>query len=264
VIAVFYTDTIDTNALMIVAALLALVYALNRFGMWYVPVYFVIGFFAWMAMLQSGVHATIVGVLLGLMTPWRSWHRPEDFPAIADPVLDRLRSHADDGDERHMDREERVEALLEIAEVGQKAVSPLDRLEHSLQRPVAFVIVPIFALANAGVELSPDTIGDVFSSSLTWGVGLGLLLGKPVGVTLGVWLAVRAGARLPLGVTWAQVVGMSLLGGIGFTVSLFVTELSFETELLLTDAKVGILLASIFSGLLGFTMLRFVTRPRQS
>lgn len=260
VIAIFYTDTIDVGALGIVAALLALVYTLNRTGMWYIPVYFVIGGFAWMAMLQSGVHATIVGVLLGLMTPWRSWHRPEDFPAIAEPVLDRLKPHADET-EAHLDREERVEALLQIAEVGQKAVSPLDRLEHALQRPVAFVIVPIFALANAGVELSPDTLGDVFTSSLTWGVTLGLLLGKPLGVTLGVWLAVRAGARLPLGVTWSQVVGMSLLGGIGFTVSLFVTELSFETELLLTDAKVGILMASALAGALGFALLRVVTRP---
>ena len=262
VIAVFYTDTIDYGALGIVVALLALVYTLNRFGMWYVPIYFIIGGFAWMAMLQSGVHATIVGVLLGLMTPWRSWHRPEDFPTIAEPVLDRLRAHADESD-AHLEREERVRALLEVAEVGQKAVSPLDRLEHSLQRPVAFVVVPIFALANAGVELSPDTLGDVFTSSLTWAVTLGLVLGKPIGVTLGVWLAVRAGARLPLGVTWVQVIGVSLLGGIGFTVSLFVAELSFETEALLTDAKVGILLASAVAGALGYAMLRVVTRaPR--
>ena len=263
VIAVFYTDAIDMEALGIVAGLLALVYVLNRFGMWYIPVYFIIGGFAWMATLQSGVHPTIVGVLLGLMTPWRSWHRPEDFPAIAEPVLDRLQPHADEN-EAHLDREERVQALLEIAQVGQQAVSPLDRLEHALQRPVAFVIVPIFALANAGVELSPDTLGDVFSSSLTWGVALGLLLGKPIGVTLAVWLAVRGGAHLPLGVTWAQVLGMSLLGGIGFTVSLFVTELSFEAEALLTDAKVGILLASALAGVLGYGLLRVVTRPSRS
>jgi NhaA family Na+:H+ antiporter len=263
VIAIFYTDAIDLNALGIVAGLLALVYALNRFGMWYIPIYFIIGGFAWMAMLQSGVHATIVGVLLGLMTPWRSWHRPEDFPAIAEPVLDRLRPHADEtGSE--LQREERIEALLEVAEVGRNAVSPLDRLEHALQQPVAFVIVPIFALANAGVELSPDILGDVFSSSLTWGVTLGLVVGKPIGVTLGVWIAVRAGARLPLGVNWGQVVGIAFLGGIGFTVSLFVTELSFESEALLTDAKVGILLASTIAGVVGYLLLRMVTRPERS
>jgi NhaA family Na+:H+ antiporter len=263
VIAIFYTDTIDLNALGIVAGLLGLVYALNRAGMWYVPIYFIIGGFAWMAMLQSGVHTTIVGVLLGLMTPWRSWHRPEDFPAIAESVLNRLRPHTDETG-AELAREERIEALLEVAEVGRNAVSPLDRLEHALQQPVAFVIVPIFALANAGVELSPNILGDVFSSSLTWGVTLGLVLGKPIGVTLGVWIAVRAGARLPLGVDWGQVIGMSFLGGIGFTVSLFVTELSFESEALLTDAKVGILLASTIAGVVGYLLLRAVTRPARS
>jgi len=260
VIAVFYTDTIDLNALAIVAGLLALVYLLNRVGMWYVPVYFIIGGFAWLAMLQSGIHATIVGVLLGLMTPWRSWHRPEEFPDIAAPVLDQLRPHADES-VAHLDREERVDALLQIAEIGRQAVSPLDRLERALQPPVAFVIVPFFALANAGVELSVDTLGDVFTSSLTWGVALGLLLGKPIGVTLGIWIAVRLGARLPLGVTWTGVMGMSLLGGIGFTVALFVTELSFETEILLTDAKMGILMASAIAGVVGYLVLRAITRP---
>jgi Na+:H+ antiporter, NhaA family len=260
VIAVFYTDTIDLNALGIVVALLALIYTLNRVGMWYVPVYFVIGGFAWLAMLQSGVHPTVLGVLLGLMTPWRSWNRPEEFPEIAAPVLERLRPHADE-DEAHLDREQRVDALLQIAEVGRQAVSPLDRLERALQPPVAFVVVPLFALANAGVVLSMDTLGEVFTSSLTWGVALGLLLGKPIGVTLGIWLAVKAGARLPLGVTWMGIFGMSLLGGIGFTVSLFVAELSFEAEALLTDAKVAILVASALAGTLGYLMLRVVTRP---
>ncbi len=260
VIAIFYTDAIDFGALSIVIGLLTLVYMLNKFGMWYVPVYFVIGGIAWMAMLQSGVHATIVGVLLGLMTPWQSWHRPEDFTTIIRPVLGRLQSQSNEN-ATSLDREDRVHALMEVAEVGQRAVSPLDRLEHALQRPVAFVVVPIFALANAGVELSPDTLGDVFSSSLMWGVTLGLLLGKPIGVTLGVWLVVQAGAQLPLGVRWAHVVGISLLGGIGFTVSLFVTQLSFEAETLLINAKVGILIASFAAGALGYALLRVANRP---
>lgn len=262
VIAIFYTDAIDYGALSIVIGLLTLVYILNKFGMWYVPVYFVIGGIAWMAMLQSGVHATIVGVLLGLMTPWQSWHRPEDFTTIVEPTLDRLQSQADENS-ADLDHQDRVHALMEVAEVGQRAISPLDRLEHALQRPVAFVVVPIFALANAGVELSQDTLGDVFSSSLMWGVTMGLLLGKPIGVTLGVWLAVQAGAQLPLGVRWAHVVGISLLGGIGFTVSLFVTQLSFEAESLLINAKVGILLASFAAGALGYALLRVASRPSQ-
>ena len=105
-----------------------------------------------------------------------------------------------------------------------------------------------------------STLVDVFNSSLTWGVTLGLLLGKPIGVTLGVWIAVRVGARLPLGVNWLQILGIAFLGGIGFTVSLFVTELSFESDHLLTRAKVGILGASLLSGIIGYMLLRSVKK----
>ena len=149
---------------------------------------------------------------------------------------------------------------MQVSELGLQTVSPLDRLEHALQRPVAFIIVPIFAFANAGVYLSMSTLVDVFNSSLTWGVTLGLLLGKPIGVTLGVWIAVRVGARLPLGVNWLQVLGIAFLSGIGFTVSLFVTELSFESDHLLTRAKVGILGASLLSGIIGYMLLRSVKK----
>ena len=107
-----------------------------------------------------------------------------------------------------------------------------------------------------------STLVDVFSSSLTWGVALGLFLGKPIGVTLGIWIAVKAGAKLPLGVNWLQVIGIGFLGGIGFTVSLFVTELSFETEELLTNAKVGILAASLLSGLIGYMLVRVATSAK--
>ncbi len=262
VIAVFYTENIDLQALAIVAALLALVVVLTRVGMWYIPIFFVIGGFAWLAMLESGVHTTILGVILGLMTPVRSWTRPEDFPRIAEPVLQRLHGHADVADS-HLDREQRVDAMLQIGDVGRRAVSPLDRLERQLQPPVAFGVVPLFALASAGVELSPETLGDVFQSSVTWGVALGLVLGKPIGITLAVWLVVRAGAQLPLGVTWRGIVGMSLLGGIGFTVALFVTELSFDADDLLVSAKMGILVASLVAGLVGYLVLRIASPPTE-
>ena len=258
VIAFFYTATINLQALGIVFLLLVLAYFLNRLGVWYIPIYFLIGAIAWVAMLESGVHATIVGVLLGLLTPWRSWNPPESFPQIADPLIEQLKIDSRD-EGPTLEREERVHTLIQVSELGLQTVSPLDRLEHSLQRPVAFVIVPIFAFANAGVYLSMSTLVDVFSSSLTWGVTLGLLLGKPIGVTLGVWLAVRAGARLPLGVNWSQVIGIGFLSGIGFTVSLFVTELSFEANELLTSAKVGNLVASLLSGIIGYMLLRVVT-----
>ena len=259
VIAFFYTATINVQALVVVFLLLGLAYFLNRMGIWYIPIYFLIGVIAWFAMLESGVHATIVGVLLGLMTPWRSWNHPESFPQIANPLIEQLTIDSQN-EGPTLEREERVHTLMQVSELGLQTISPLDRLEHALQRPVAFVIVPIFAFANAGVYLSMSTLVDVFSSSLTWGVTFGLLLGKPIGITLGVWIAVRAGARLPLGVNWLQILGIAFLGGIGFTVSLFVTELSFETDQLLTSAKVGILVASLLSGIIGYMLLRSETK----
>ena len=259
VIAFFYTATINVQALVVVFLLLVLAYFLNRVGVWYIPIYFLIGAIAWVAMLESGVHATIVGVLLGLLTPWRSWNHPESFPQIANPLIEQLKVDSQD-EGPNLEREERVHTLMQVSELGLQTVSPLDRLEHALQRPVAFIIVPIFAFANAGVYLSMSTLVDVFNSSLTWGVTLGLLLGKPIGVTLGVWIAVRVGARLPLGVNWLQVLGIAFLSGIGFTVSLFVTELSFESDHLLTRAKVGILSASLLSGIIGYMLLRSVKK----
>ena len=261
VIAFFYTATINIQALLIVFLLLIFVYFLNRMGVWYIPIYFLIGALAWIAMLESGVHTTIVGVLLGLMTPWRSWNHPESFPQIADPLIEQLKIDSQE-EGPNLEREERVHTLIQVSELGRQTVSPLDRLEHALQRPIAFVVVPIFAFANAGVYLSMSTLVDVFSSSLTWGVALGLFLGKPIGVTLGIWIAVKAGAKLPLGVNWLQVIGIGFLGGIGFTVSLFVTELSFETEELLTNAKVGILAASLLSGLIGYMLVRVATSAK--
>jgi len=261
VIAFFYTATINIQALIIVFLLLIFAYFLNRMGVWYIPIYFLIGAVAWIAMLESGVHTTIVGVLLGLMTPWRSWNHPESFPQIADPLIEQLKIDSQE-EGPNLEREERVHTLIQVSELGRQTVSPLDRLEHALQRPIAFVVVPIFAFANAGVYLSMSTLVDVFSSSLTWGVALGLFLGKPIGVTLGIWIAVKAGAQLPLGVNWLQVIGIAFLGGIGFTVSLFVTELSFETEELLTNAKVGILAASLLSGLIGYILLRVLTSTK--
>ncbi|MBG92968.1 MAG: Na+/H+ antiporter NhaA [Chloroflexi bacterium] len=263
VIALFYTATINVQALIIVFLLLALIYFLNRIGVWYIPIYFLIGAVAWVAMLESGVHTTIMGVLLGLMTPWRSWNRPESFSQIADPLMQQLKNDSQ-VEGTNLGREERIHTLMQVSELGRQTISPLDRLEHTLQRPVAFAIVPIFAFANAGVYLSMDTLVDVFNSSLTWGITLGLLLGKPIGVTLGVWIAVKLGARLPLGVNWLQIVGIGFLGGIGFTVSLFVTELSFNTNELLTNAKVGILVASLLSGIIGYILLRTVTRATKN
>jgi NhaA family Na+:H+ antiporter len=255
VIAVFYTDVVEVGPLLMGFALVGLVPVLGRLGVRHVTVYITVGVAAWAAVLESGVHPTVVGVALGLLTPWRSRYSSTDFSEVADSVLGRFKEgvaspSSADG------HEQRTAALLEFSEISRETVAPLDRLEHELHPWVAFAIVPIFAWANAGVSLSGGVIGDALGSSLTWAIAIGLVLGKPIGLLAGYAIAVRWGGERPAGVTWRGVIGIGMLAGIGFTIALFVTELAFDDEALLTQAKVGILAASLVSGLAGyFTLL---------
>ena len=155
-------------------------------------------------------------------------------------------------------------ALLTISETSLESVSPLDRLEHSLLPWSAFVVVPIFAFVNSGVDLRGGVLEEAASSSLALGIGLGLLIGKPIGFMLGAWIAVRFGATLAEGSTWLGVLAMGVIAGIGFTVAIFVTELSYTDESLLIDAKVGILFASLFAGIAGLVLLRIISRSPRS
>ena len=258
VIAVFYTDTIDLGALAIVLGLLGLTLGMNFYGIRPIPLYAAVGVAAWMAIHESGVHPTILGVVLGLMTPTQPWYRSSALPDLVQNLLGRLRASESAPTAEH-EREERVGALLTISDLSQESIAPLDRLEHSLLPWSAFVVVPIFAFVNAGVDL-----GEATASGLAIGVGLGLIIGKPIGFTLGAWIAVRLGAELAEGVTWPGVVAMGIIAGIGFTVALFITELSFEQEDLLNEAKLGILAASAVAGVVGLLALRLSTNlPRR-
>ena len=263
VIAIFYTDNIDLAALGITVALLALVLLMNFNGIKLVPLYIAVGLAAWMAAHESGVHPTILGVALGLMTPLQPWYRSTALPDLAEALLSRIRareSAPDDDDDAH---HERVGALLTLSQLSEQAVSPLDRIEHSLLPWSAFLIVPLFAFVNAGVDLRGGVFEEAASSTLALGVGLGLVLGKPIGATLATWIAVRLGAELPAGVTWPGVAGVGLIAGIGFTVALFVTELSFDDAALLAQAKVGIFIASVVAGLVGLAIMRFLVPMRE-
>ena len=145
--------------------------------------------------------------------------------------------------------------MITLSDLSEQAISPLDRIEHRLLPWSAFLVVPLFAFTNAGVDLRGGALEEAASSSLALGVGLGLLVGKPIGVMIATWIAVRLGAELPAGVTWLGVFAVGLLAGIGFTVALFVTELSFEQEALLAQAKVGIFVASVLAGVIGLAVL---------
>ncbi len=255
VIAVAYTDSVDFGPLLLGIALLGLVYTLNRLGVLALYVYVILGILTWAAVLKSGVHATTVGVALGLLTPVRSRFPLGELLDEAQRLLHSLQRElsASSAEANH---NHGTDALRRLRQLGEHAVAPLDRLEHGLNPWVAFLIVPIFALANAGVDLRGDTLSAAFGESLTWGIAFGLLLGKPAGILLGAWVAVRLGAHLPRGTTWSGVLGVGALGGIGFTVALFVAQLAYTDEALLTHAKVGIFVGSIASGVIGYLLLR--------
>ena len=257
VIAVFYTEAIDFGALALVLALLGLTLGMNFYGIRPIPLYAAVGVAAWMATHESGIHPTILGVALGIMTPMRPWYRSSALPDLVQALLDRIRA-SDSAPSEERGRAEQVGALLTLSDLSEEAISPLDRLEHRLLPWSAFLIVPLFAFVNAGVDLRGGVFEEATSSSLALGVGLGLLIGKPIGITLGAWIAVRMGAELAEGVTWPGVAAIGLIAGIGFTVAIFVTELSFDQEELLTQAKVGIFFASLVAGLLGLLALRVV------
>jgi len=262
VIAVFYTEEIALLPLALAAGTVVAMMVLNRAGVRPVLVYIALGVVGWAATWESGVHPTIYGVGVGLITPLSTWYDPHRVPGAIDALMRRYRYglnveqlQGDDDDRQELGHDRRVDALQRIRHVSWEAISPLERVEHEIQPWVAFIIVPVFALANAGVQLSAGTLADTLTARTTLAVGLGLLIGKPLGITLAIWLASRFGGRLPESVSMPQVFGMGIVAAIGFTVALFITELSYTQEVLLTDAKVGILAATLIAAVLGYGVL---------
>ncbi len=245
VIAVFFSSAIEIVWIASASAGLGLVVVLQRAEVRRVGIYLLVGAGVWFCALKSGVHPTVAGVLLGLMTPARAWFDGARLRAVAEDALDRMREV--DGGSDHTHRQ----AADDLAFAATESVSPLERLEHALHPWSVFVIMPIFALANAGVEVSLDGLG----SGVAVAVIAGLALGKPLGITLAALLATRLGwARLPAGVSWSMVVGAGCLAGIGFTMALFIGSLSLDGTAL-AAAKTGILAASALSMVIGMSIL---------
>jgi Na+:H+ antiporter, NhaA family len=257
VIAVFYTGALSWGWFACALVSLAGIFVLRRSDVQSLAPYMAVGAFAWLALLESGVHATLIGVALGLLTPAWPLRSPRRFPPEARRVINKVEEAYYD---RVLTQEEFAENEQRIAEVARLAMfstSPLERLERALSPWVAYVVVPVFALANAGVSLSGDAVGGIVSDPVTTGVLLGLVVGKAVGVFGFTAIAVRAGlGRLPTGTTWRHMLGLATAAGVGFTVALFVTSLSFDTAAATDAAKVGILFGSGIAGIVGFTLLR--------
>ena len=241
VIAIFYTSDLSTTWLLAALVGLIAVWVLQKIRVWAIPVYAVLGIFIWYATLESGVHATIAGVALGLLTPARPLLGQRD----AQQIVDALPSDANVAEVRH------------ASFLAQESVPLTERLEELLHPFTAFMIIPIFALANAGIVLSGDTISDAAASNVTLGIIVGLVIGKPLGIALFTWVATRFGFALPEGVNWLQFVGMGLAAGIGFTVSIFVGNLAFEDSAITELAKIGILVASLIAAIGALVLLRF-------
>ncbi|WP_018461958.1 Na+/H+ antiporter NhaA [Thermus oshimai] len=234
VIALFYTETLNLGALGWAALFLGLAFLANRLGVRALPVYMVLGLFLWYFTLKSGVHATLAGVLLALAVPLT---RALPLPELHQEL--REMAHEDP---------EALEGALEGLEASlARAQSPLHRLEHLLHPWVAYLVLPLFAFFNAGVALEGVALGPV-----ALGAFFGLLLGKPLGILLFAFLAVKSGlAQLPEGVGWKAILGVGFLAGIGFTMALFIAALAFPSPSLLDQAKLGVLSASLVAALLG-------------
>jgi Na+:H+ antiporter, NhaA family len=256
VIASFYTADLSLAGLGAAFGMLALLAFWNRARVRASAVYVVSGLVLWFAVLKSGVHATIAGVLLAMTIPTSTRIDEDVFLRKARRALDDFDSASDPDAASVMSNPEQQDALHALERSVDQVQSPLLGLEHSLHGVVAFAIMPIFAFANAGVRVSADMLSTI-SWRVVLGIVFGLVAGKVLGVTLTALASVRSGiAVLPEEVGWRQIFGVSWLAGIGFTMSLFVANLAFGSGSLLDSAKIGILLASLISGVVGWLLLR--------
>ena len=253
VIAVFYTSDLDLRALGLGFGLLAVMWILGQLRLRILLVYIAIAVGVWFCFEASGVHATIAGVLVALLVPVRSRIDPELFIKKVRSDLDELEASAPTRESLNVDTSQRT-AAREISLAAWDLIPPGVRLEHQLHGFQAFVILPLFALFAAGVRFEVG-FAEAMSTPVALGILLGLVLGKLTGIMTGSWIAVRLGSALPEGVRWPHLAGASSLGGIGFTMSIFIAELAFTTPEPIAQAKVAILVTSVIAAVLGAAVL---------
>ena len=260
VIAIFYTDQIMMLPLALAVVSFLVLMAFNRFGIHMILPYFVVGLLMWFFMLESGVHATIAGVIAAMAIPSKPKFHPSNFSKSTKELLDKYDEY--EVGEDHTMHEEQKAILQNIKDKIDSVGAPAARLENNLHLMVALVIIPLFALANAGIAIDFSSIGSTVLEPVSLGIISGLILGKVIGVFGISWLAIKLGiARLPEGSTMSQIFGVAFLAGIGFTMSIFVADLAFiGNEELIFQAKIGILSASLFAGLFGFFWLKYVAK----
>ncbi|MFI9589718.1 Na+/H+ antiporter NhaA [Nonomuraea sp. NPDC052265] len=243
IIAIFYTAGLQLTALVVAVVLLAAIVLLRWLKIWRAPAYIALGFGLWVATLESGIHPTLVGIALGVLV---FVYAPSDQKLL-------LAGEA----VQEFTTEPSARAAREATRRVQRAVSVNERLQLRLHPWSSYVIVPVFALANAGVRLDGETLRAALTSPISLGIALGLLLGKFAGISLGTWLPLRFGwGILPGNLVWGQLLGGAAVSGIGFTVALFIVDLAFDDPAIQSQAKIGILAGSLLSAAMGWVIFR--------
>ncbi len=257
VIAVFYTNHISYVALAWGAAIIFAIQCARVAGVRDIPVYIILGALLWVAVLESGIHATIAGVLLGFMTPASAWFGARES---TQQIHDALPGLEDSVQQKDYPRTQAILGELEV--LTHHTEAPLERIERIMHPWTSFLVLPIFALANAGVAFSPEMARSALSSPVTLGIAAGLLVGKLFGLTTFSWLAVKLGAAsLPNGVGWRHIWGTAFLGAVGFTVAIFISGLAYDDARMVDQAKIGILASSLVAAVVGWLFLRFAVPP---
>jgi len=260
VIAIFYTDDINMLPLALVLASFIVMVIFNRLGIRMILPYLIVGIILWFFMLESGIHATIAGVIAAMAIPTKAKQTPLNFTNDTRDLLDQYDNYPIATDYTMHDKQRAI--LTDIKDRIIAVESPSARLEQNLHLSVGIVVIPLFALANAGISIDFSSVGDTIVGSVSLGIIIGLILGKVLGIAGVAWLAIKLGiAKLPEGSTMSQIFGVSFLGGIGFTMSIFIADLAFVGEAeLIFQAKIGIITASLFAGLFGYFWLRFIAK----
>jgi Na+:H+ antiporter, NhaA family len=251
-IAIFYTEDLALDWLGASIGLLVLVAVASRVGIRSHIVYFPLAIIIWYSFVRSGIHSTVAGVALAFLTPARPMYSVAELDEKARSILETFPANEDTA----LARERSEYEASQLAQISRESVAPLVRNEHTLNRWSSFLVIPLFALANAGVHFGEVGIGDALTSRVALGVMLGLVIGKTAGITLFSWLAIRTGlGRLPAGTGWRQLVGTAAVAGIGFTVALFIASLAFTDDTVINQAKVGIFAGSLIAGVVGSALL---------
>ena len=258
VIAIFYTDTINYLPLALAGVSFTVLLLFNRFGIHAILPYFIVGLFLWFFMLESGVHATIAGVIAAMTIPSKPKILLTSFSQEARTLLDKFDEQPNQNTK--LISEDQKAILINIKDKINASSSPAAKLEHDLHLPVSLIIIPLFALANAGISIDFSSITSTIMQPVSIGIMAGLIFGKVIGIFGVAFIAIKLKiASLPQGSTMNQIFGVAFLGGIGFTMSIFVADLAFVgNDALIFQAKIGILAASLFAGLFGYFWLRMV------